>query len=259
MIPVEESGPGRDRDPALRERGRDAVQAKAWARARLHLPQAEGADRRGLPASDRRVHGLQPDAEHFDRNPVIRAQTLEEALAVLRRASEAGLVHSVSNNQQGVIYICNCCTCSCGILRGLAELGIANAVARSAFVARVAEDDCVGCDLCLDRCQFEALSLDGVVHIDAGRCVGCGVCALACPEGALAIGAPRRGRRAGAAAGQSRMAPAAGEGSRVGPRGRALRIPSGTATTIRTHRPLQTRPMADSSGCRCHPACLFPG
>jgi len=123
----------------------------------------------------------------FDRNPVIRAQTQEESLGVLRRASEAGLVHSVSNSQQGVTYICNCCTCSCGILRGLAELGIADAVARSAFVARVTEEDCVGCDLCLDRCQFSALSLDGVAHIDERRCVGCGVCSLACPEGALVL------------------------------------------------------------------------
>lgn len=121
----------------------------------------------------------------FDRHPVIRGLTLEEARGVLRRAAEAGLVHSVSNSQQDVIYMCNCCTCSCGILRGLAELGIANAVARSAFVTRVEEEDCVGCDLCLDRCQFKAMSLDGVIHIDAGRCVGCGVCALACPEGAL--------------------------------------------------------------------------
>ncbi|MBM3122633.1 MAG: 4Fe-4S dicluster domain-containing protein, partial [Chloroflexi bacterium] len=49
------------------------------------------------------------------------------------------------------------------------------------------EDHCVGCDLCLERCQFKAMTLDGVVHIDAGRCVGCGVCALACPEGALLL------------------------------------------------------------------------
>jgi ferredoxin len=123
----------------------------------------------------------------FDKHPVIRALTQEESRGVLRRASDAGLVHSVSNSQQGVIYICNCCTCSCGLLRGLVELGIADAVARSAFVARVNEEDCVGCDLCLDRCQFSALSLDGVAHIDERRCVGCGVCSLACPEGALVL------------------------------------------------------------------------
>lgn len=123
----------------------------------------------------------------FDRNPVIQALTLEQAQAVLRRAAEAGLVHSVSNSQHDVGYVCNCCTCSCGILRGLAELGIADPVARSAFVMKVDEGRCVGCDLCLERCQFQAMSLDGVIHIDGLRCVGCGVCALACPEGALAL------------------------------------------------------------------------
>jgi len=124
---------------------------------------------------------------YFDQTSFIRTVTLEEARAILRRASEAGLVHSVSNSQQDVTYICNCCTCSCGILRGLSELGIADVVARSAFVAQVIEEDCVGCDLCLDRCQFSALTLDGVAHIDSQRCVGCGVCAVACPEGALVL------------------------------------------------------------------------
>jgi Fe-S-cluster-containing hydrogenase component 2 len=123
----------------------------------------------------------------FDGNPVIQALTLEQAQAVLGRAAEAGLVHSVSNSQHDVGYICNCCTCSCGILRGLAELGIADAVARSAFVMQVDEGLCVGCDLCLERCQFRAMALDGVVHINSGRCVGCGVCALACPERALVL------------------------------------------------------------------------
>jgi len=124
---------------------------------------------------------------YFDGNPVVHAITQDEARAVLRRASEAGLVHSVSNSQQGMSYICNCCTCSCGILRGLVDLGIADAVARSAFVCRVSEEDCVGCDLCLGRCQFGALSLDGVARIDSRRCVGCGLCASACPEGALLL------------------------------------------------------------------------
>ncbi len=127
--------------------------------------------------------GQTPNA--FERNPVVRALTHEEALGVLRRAAEAGLVHSVNNTQRDVIYVCNCCTCSCGILRGIADLGIANAVARSAFVNRVVEEACVGCELCLDRCQFSALFLDHIVQVDETRCVGCGACAVACPEHAL--------------------------------------------------------------------------
>lgn len=123
----------------------------------------------------------------FDGSPVIRALTREEALATLRRAAEAGLVHSVSNNQQGHWYVCNCCTCSCGVLRGMADLGIANVVARSAFVNQVDETRCTGCGLCVDYCQFDALELRDLVHVDAIRCVGCGVCTLACPEEALSL------------------------------------------------------------------------
>jgi len=123
----------------------------------------------------------------FDRSSAIKALTREEAMATLRRAAEAGLVHTVSNNQQGMAYICNCCTCSCGILRGMVDLGIANVVARSAFVNQVDEELCVGCDLCMEQCQFEALSLDGVVRVSETRCVGCGVCVSFCPEGALSL------------------------------------------------------------------------
>ncbi len=123
----------------------------------------------------------------FDGSSTVRAQTLEEALATLGRAADAGLVHSVSNNQRGTWYICNCCTCSCGILRGISEMGIANAVARSAFLNQVDEDLCFACEDCLEYCQFDALSLDIVVQVDQMRCVGCGVCVQHCPEGALSL------------------------------------------------------------------------
>ncbi len=124
----------------------------------------------------------------FDRSPAVRALTQDEALATLRRAAEAGLVHSVGNNQHGMWYICNCCTCCCGILRGMVDLGKANVVARSAFVNHVDEALCAGCGLCLPRCQFGALSLqEGVTQVDALRCVGCGVCVLSCPEQAMIL------------------------------------------------------------------------
>jgi ferredoxin len=126
----------------------------------------------------------------FDNAPDIRTQTKEESLATLQRAAEAGLVHSVSNSQDGHTYICNCCTCSCGILRGMAELGIANVIARSAFVNMVDPEVCVGCEDCVSSCQFDALSLepqDPYIQISEVRCVGCGVCVPVCPEGALSL------------------------------------------------------------------------
>ncbi|MBN1450615.1 MAG: 4Fe-4S binding protein [Anaerolineales bacterium] len=127
--------------------------------------------------------------EAFNGNPTVRALTREEALGTLKRAAEAGLVHSVSNNQKGIHYICNCCTCSCGVLRGMAEVGIANVVAHSSYVNQVDELLCNGCETCLDYCQFDALAMgdDAVVQVNAVRCVGCGVCVLQCPNQALGM------------------------------------------------------------------------
>jgi len=125
----------------------------------------------------------------FDNNDVIRALTKEEALATLQRAADAGLVHSVSNNQKGIHYICNCCTCSCGILRGLAEVGIANVVAHSPYINQVDAMLCNGCEICLDYCQFDALAMgdDLVVEVNSVRCVGCGVCVPQCSTEALGM------------------------------------------------------------------------
>lgn len=70
----------------------------------------------------------------------------------------------------------------------MAELGIANVVASSAFVNQVDELICNGCEDCISTCQFDALSMDGLLaKVDAIRCVGCGVCVLACSTGALGL------------------------------------------------------------------------
>jgi len=138
---------------------------------------------------------LSPTPAAFDRSSTVRALTQQEAMATLRRAADAGLVHSVSNSQEGVWYICNCCTCSCAILRGMADLGMANVIARSAFVNQVDEAACLACGLCVEQCQFGALALAPaaawgqaeVATVDRVRCVGCGVCVLACPEDALGL------------------------------------------------------------------------
>lgn len=129
-----------------------------------------------------------PAENAFERSRTIRTISKEEALRILRQATEAGLVHSSANVQKGHGYICNCCTCCCGILRGLTEFGNAEAMARSNFHATVDSDLCIACATCLEVCPFGALSLPGdIVEVDLGRCMGCGLCVPACPSEALSL------------------------------------------------------------------------
>jgi ferredoxin len=127
-----------------------------------------------------------PVKNAFDRSKEDRAITKEEALQILRDTEEAGLVHSSGNYRHGVEYICNCCICCCGIMRGIAEYGILNAVAHSNFQIALEEEKCSLCGACIDRCQFKALSLpDTMLSVDLKHCVGCGLCVIACPTEAL--------------------------------------------------------------------------
>ncbi len=131
---------------------------------------------------------MHPRPGAFDNSPAFRRLSRDEAMATLRRAAEAGLVHTVTNTVEGTSYICNCCTCSCGILRGMAELGLANVVASSPFVNTVQDVLCTGCEACIDSCQFSALAMDGALaRVDRDRCVGCGVCVLTCEAQALVL------------------------------------------------------------------------
>jgi len=124
----------------------------------------------------------------FAHDPITREITKEEAFRILREAEEAGLVHSSGNYRQGHYYICNCCTCCCAVLRGITELSIPTAVAKSDFYATVEREVCTGCGTCLERCQFGAPSLvDSICQVDRNRCVGCGLCVSTCPSGALRL------------------------------------------------------------------------
>lgn len=122
----------------------------------------------------------------FDRSQVNRGITRQEALHILRETEEAGLVHTTGNFRDGHFYICNCCGCCCGILRGVTEFGILSAVGHAEWRAAVETETCAGCGDCLERCQFHAIAiLEDVCEVDPLRCVGCGQCATACPTGAL--------------------------------------------------------------------------
>ncbi|UCH31574.1 MAG: 4Fe-4S binding protein [Candidatus Bathyarchaeota archaeon] len=124
----------------------------------------------------------------FDNSPTIKAISKEEALQLLQKAEDAGLIHSSSNVREGHHYICNCCTCCCGIMRGIAQLGIENSVAKSDFYAFVDPEVCIGCGKCLERCQFNAPFLTNEIsQVDQTRCVGCGLCVVTCPSEAMRL------------------------------------------------------------------------
>jgi NAD-dependent dihydropyrimidine dehydrogenase PreA subunit len=107
----------------------------------------------------------------------------DEALALLDQAEEVGLVHTVSNVMQGVGYICNCCGCCCGILRGVTEFGIEESVAHANYFAVIDPTFCAGCGTCIERCQVDAIfEEEGVSVVARERCIGCGLCVTGCPD-----------------------------------------------------------------------------
>ena len=122
------------------------------------------------------------------RNPRPGDITKEEAIRILFEAEKEGLVHSVSNVIDNLSYICNCCGCCCGILRGITKWGIGNSMARANYEAIVKEQDCIGCEVCLSRCQVSAITIEnGKAHVNRDRCLGCGLCVSTCPPCAISL------------------------------------------------------------------------
>jgi electron transport complex protein RnfB len=129
---------------------------------------------------------LSPVRGGLDDSVIDRAITEGEALDIVRKAKEAGLVHTTENYRDGHYNICACCPCSCAFLRTVVEFGHINGIARSDFRAIVESDLCDGCGNCIEACYFEAISVSGeMCSVDPIRCKGCGLCVPVCPENAL--------------------------------------------------------------------------
>ncbi len=141
---------------------------------------------------------LQPKGRaeyHINRGAAKGELSLEEAIAVMDSAEEAGLVHSVGNNvvTQGVI--CNCCRCCCVVLNPLIYYGkLQEVMSSSRFRASVDEALCTGCQDCVERCPFGAIEMRKFpsskrlkAAVDAEKCMGCGVCIFKCPARALTL------------------------------------------------------------------------
>jgi formate hydrogenlyase subunit 6/NADH:ubiquinone oxidoreductase subunit I len=59
---------------------------------------------------------------------------------------------------------------------------------QSNYFARVDEEECTGCETCLERCQMVAIEVeDGIAEIVLNRCIGCGLCVTTCPVDAIEL------------------------------------------------------------------------
>ena len=119
-----------------------------------------------------------------------REITIEEALDVLRRSHEAGLVHMayVMEGHEKPGLVCSCCSCCCHTLGGLLRYGIHTQVLTSNYIATDDKEKCIACGKCVSRCVFEARSLkEGKLVYDEPKCYGCGLCVSTCPTQTISM------------------------------------------------------------------------
>jgi ferredoxin len=131
---------------------------------------------------------IAPIPEFFEHQPWGRPISKQEAYAVLDKAAEAGLVHLTSNVENGHFFICNCCGCCCGILKGITKFGMSDVI-NSDFYSEIDPDLCTSCGACEENvCHVGAISEgEEAYQIDRSLCIGCGVCLDACTVEAIEL------------------------------------------------------------------------
>ena len=124
-------------------------------------------------------------AEYYHRNGLGRFIDKQEVLDLLKKADEAGLVLQPSFAKR-IVNICCCCGCCCQILKNYKRHPRPAELVSSPFIAALRSETCSGCGVCVDRCQMDALAINGeIVALDESQCIGCGLCVTTCPTQSL--------------------------------------------------------------------------
>ena len=118
-----------------------------------------------------------------------REISAEEAISIIEKNQEQGLVLQPSNTEMAE-FICSCCGCCCGMLRTLKRIPKPVDYWATNFYAAVDPDRCEGCGDCEKSCQVSAIRVsenDRQAKVDPARCLGCGVCVPRCPVEAISL------------------------------------------------------------------------
>ncbi len=128
-------------------------------------------------------------AEYVIEKGIGREITKQEALEVIRKSEEAGLVHLVDNAREGIKHTCNCCGCCCWSVGSIRRKKIPRDFLMATYFLRETDQEkCTGCGQCVDICPVQVIKMEGDFPVvDKEWCIGCGVCAVPCPSGAVKL------------------------------------------------------------------------
>lgn len=113
----------------------------------------------------------------------------EEAIEIIKKTEEEGLIHFVDNCQEDVQHNCNCCPCCCWNVYPIKSRKVPRDFIMDTYFLRITEkQDCIGCGVCAKVCPLEIITLeDNYPVADQSICIGCGVCLFPCPTGAARL------------------------------------------------------------------------
>jgi NAD-dependent dihydropyrimidine dehydrogenase PreA subunit/predicted DNA-binding transcriptional regulator len=128
-------------------------------------------------------------AEYVIEKGIGKKITKQEALQIIKKSEEAGLVHLVDNAREGIKHTCNCCGCCCWSVGTIRRKKIPRDVLMATYFLRETDQEkCTGCGLCVDICPVQVVKMEGdFPAVDKEWCIGCGVCAVPCPTSAVKL------------------------------------------------------------------------
>ncbi len=126
----------------------------------------------------------------------VKFVNIEEAKEWNHEMDKRGFVHLLM--LFGAPFIGGFCQCDypdCAAIRRVVDFGGVGTFGgigtlKGHYVAQVDYDECNGCGICVQRCQFGALKFEvtsGKANIDQFTCFGCGLCQTGCPRRAIKL------------------------------------------------------------------------